>query len=76
MMAALVLNKKLNHKKTWTDIFIAFIERKYQPVLQKVLGIPKLIFEPDFIPNLLMKGSFMDLLQYTSQENLLRKFTF
>ena len=43
MMAALVLNKKLNHKKTWTDIFIAFIERKYQPVLQKVLGIPKLV---------------------------------
>lgn len=43
MMAALVLNKKLNHKKTWTDKLIAFIERKYQPILQKVLGIPKLV---------------------------------
>ena len=43
MMAALVLNKKLNHKKTWTDTFIAFIERKYQPVLQMVLGIPKMV---------------------------------
>jgi cobalt-zinc-cadmium resistance protein CzcA len=43
MMAALVLNKKLNHKKTWSDRFIAFIERKYQPVLQKVLELPKLV---------------------------------
>ena len=43
MMAALVLNKKLNHKKTWTDRFIIFIERKYQPILQRVLGIPKTV---------------------------------
>jgi cobalt-zinc-cadmium resistance protein CzcA len=43
MMAALVLNKKLSHKKTWSDRFIAFIERKYRPVLQSVLGLPKLV---------------------------------
>jgi cobalt-zinc-cadmium resistance protein CzcA len=43
MMAALVLNKKLNHKKTWSDRFIAFVERKYQPILQKILGVPKLV---------------------------------
>jgi len=43
MMAALVLNKKLSHKKTWTDRFIIFIERKYQPILQRVLGIPKTV---------------------------------
>ena len=43
MMAALVLNKKLNHKKTWTDRFVIFIERKYQPILQKVLQVPKTV---------------------------------
>jgi cobalt-zinc-cadmium resistance protein CzcA len=43
MMAALVLNKKLSHKKTWSDRFIAFIERKYRPVLQSVLALPKLV---------------------------------
>jgi cobalt-zinc-cadmium resistance protein CzcA len=43
MMAALVLNKKINHKKTWSDRFILFIERKYRPVLQSVLGLPKLV---------------------------------
>jgi cobalt-zinc-cadmium resistance protein CzcA len=43
MMAALFLNKKLNHKKNFTDRLMIFLERSYQPLLKKVLNIPKAI---------------------------------
>ena len=43
MMAALFLNKKLNHKKNITDRLMIFLERTYQPLLKKVLNIPKAI---------------------------------
>jgi len=43
MMAALCLNKKLNHKDTITDKFIRFLERRYQPFLNKVLDYPKAV---------------------------------
>jgi cobalt-zinc-cadmium resistance protein CzcA len=43
MMAALFLNKKLNHKKNITDRLMIFLERSYQPLLKKVLNIPKAI---------------------------------
>ncbi|MEY4279056.1 MAG: hypothetical protein RL377_1060, partial [Bacteroidota bacterium] len=43
MMAALCLNKKLNHKETFTDRLMQFLERKYQPLLKKVMTIPKLV---------------------------------
>lgn len=41
MMAALCLNKKLNHKETLTDRLMRFLERRYQPLLNKVLSYPK-----------------------------------
>jgi cobalt-zinc-cadmium resistance protein CzcA len=43
MMAALVLNKKLNHKKNITDKLMAWLEKMYQPILSKVLMIPKMV---------------------------------
>ena len=43
MMAALFLNKKLNHKATWSDRFMQFIERRYQPILNKVIQYPKVV---------------------------------
>ncbi|NCA31000.1 MAG: efflux RND transporter permease subunit [Chitinophagia bacterium] len=43
MLAALFLNKKLNHKKNMTDRLMIFLERSYQPLLKKVLNIPKVI---------------------------------
>ncbi len=41
MMSALFLNKKLNHKATFTDRLMQFVERRYQPLLNKVLSFPK-----------------------------------
>ena len=43
MMAALCLNKKLNHKDTTTDKLMRFVERRYQPLLNKVLSYPKTV---------------------------------
>ena len=43
MMAALVLNKKISHTKNITDRLMAWLERNYQPLLNKVLAIPKII---------------------------------
>ena len=43
MMAALVLNKKISHKKNITDKLMAWLERSYQPILAKVLQIPKVV---------------------------------
>ncbi len=43
MMAALCLNKKLNHKDTLTDRLMRFLERRYQPFLNKVLNFPKAV---------------------------------
>jgi len=43
MMSALCLNKKIRHEKNFTDKLIIWIERKYQPLLNKVLYFPKVI---------------------------------
>jgi heavy metal efflux system protein len=43
MMSALVLNKKLTHKKTFSDRMMGAIQRVYQPVLIKALRFPKTI---------------------------------
>ena len=43
MMAALCLNKKLNHKDTLTDRLMRFLERRYQPLLNKVIAYPKAV---------------------------------
>jgi cobalt-zinc-cadmium resistance protein CzcA len=43
MMAALCLNKKLNHKLTITDKLMIWLERKYQPLLSRLLAFPKTI---------------------------------
>ncbi|PTS97735.1 CusA/CzcA family heavy metal efflux RND transporter [Pedobacter sp. HMWF019] len=43
MMAALCLKKKLKHDLTFTDKLMIWLERKYQPVLNKVLSFPKTI---------------------------------
>lgn len=43
MMAALFLNKKISHKKSITDKFMEWLERRYQPFLKRVLKFPKMI---------------------------------
>ncbi len=43
MMAALCLNKKLKHHHTITDKLMAWLERRYQPLLQRLLVFPKTI---------------------------------
>lgn len=43
MMAALCLSKKLSHKKTMTDRLMSFLERRYQPMLGRMLRFPKTI---------------------------------
>ncbi len=41
MMSALCLSKKLNHKPGLADRMMAWLERRYQPLLRKALLIPK-----------------------------------
>jgi len=43
MMSALFLNKKLNHKKTVADRMMAWLERRYQPLLRRVMTYPKAV---------------------------------
>ncbi|WP_316803146.1 CusA/CzcA family heavy metal efflux RND transporter [Pedobacter nototheniae] len=43
MMSALCLNKNISHKKNLTDKLMAWLERRYQPVLSKALKFPKTI---------------------------------
>ena len=43
MMTALFLNKKLSHKKTFSDRMMEKLENFYQPLLNKALGIPRII---------------------------------
>jgi len=43
MMASLFLNKKLNHNQNFTDRLMVGLERFYQPLLKKVLNIPKIV---------------------------------
>lgn len=43
MMSALCLNKTISHKKNLTDKLMAWLERRYQPILSKVLQFPKTI---------------------------------
>ncbi|WP_276486047.1 CusA/CzcA family heavy metal efflux RND transporter [Paraflavitalea pollutisoli] len=43
MMASLCLSKKLTHKKTMTDRLMIFLERRYHPLLGKMLRFPKTI---------------------------------
>ena len=70
MMAALVLNKKLKHKQNMTDRLMKWLETKYQPILNKVLGIPKtvivstvLLFSVAVILLLNMGGEFIPQLE-------------
>lgn len=41
MMAALCLNKKLKHQLTFTDKLMVWLERRYQPLLNRLLSFPK-----------------------------------
>ncbi|HYK55491.1 MAG TPA: efflux RND transporter permease subunit, partial [Flavisolibacter sp.] len=41
MMSALFLSKKLNHKPGLADRMMAWLERRYQPLLQRMLNLPK-----------------------------------
>lgn len=41
MMSSLLLSKKLRHTKSLADKMMAWLERKYQPLLRYVLTIPK-----------------------------------
>lgn len=43
MMSALCLSKKLSHKKTITDRLMSWLERKYQPLLSRVLRFPRTV---------------------------------
>lgn len=43
MMSALFLNKKIRHKKNLTDRLVIWLERKYQPILLRLLSFPKSI---------------------------------
>ncbi len=43
MMAALCLNKKLNHKPSFTDKMMIWLERRYHPALVRLLNFPKAI---------------------------------
>lgn len=43
MMSALFLNKKIAHKKNVTDRLMIWLERKYQPALNRLLHFPKSI---------------------------------
>lgn len=43
MMSALIMRKKIIHKKTFSDRMMEFFERHYQPLLDKVLNYPKSI---------------------------------
>lgn len=42
MMASLFLKKKLSHKQTLTDRLMVWLERRYQPMLNRVLRVPRL----------------------------------
>ncbi|MBB6500194.1 CusA/CzcA family heavy metal efflux RND transporter [Pedobacter cryoconitis] len=41
MMAALCLNKKLKHQLTFTDKLMVWLERRYQPLLNRLLSFPR-----------------------------------
>lgn len=43
MMSALVLSRKITHKKTFSDRMMEFFERHYQNALAKVLNYPKTV---------------------------------
>lgn len=43
MMSALIISKKISHKKTFSDRMIGWIEIKYHKALEKVLAFPKVV---------------------------------
>jgi cobalt-zinc-cadmium resistance protein CzcA len=43
MMSALIMSKKITHKKTFSDKMMEFFERHYQKMLNKVLNFPKTV---------------------------------
>jgi cobalt-zinc-cadmium resistance protein CzcA len=70
MMASLVLSRKLNHKANITDRIIAWLERKYQPLLHKALmrpflliGITVVLFAASVVLLLNMGGEFIPELE-------------
>lgn len=70
MMSALCLKKKISHKKNITDRLMIWLERKYQPALNKMLRFPKsilvttlLIFSLAIALLLQMGGEFIPQLE-------------
>ncbi len=53
MVSSLFLSKKLNHRKTLADKMIAWLERKYQPLLKYILSIPKITLATTFVVSIL-----------------------
>jgi len=49
MMGAWLLNKKLSHKRSFADKMMERIQRVYNPLLKKVLQIPKTIVATAFV---------------------------
>lgn len=43
MMSALIISKRISHKKNISDRMMEFLERHYQHLLEKVLKIPKIV---------------------------------
>ena len=61
MMAALFLNKKLNHKNNITDRLMMWLERGYQPFLKKVLNIPKTVIGATILLFFISIGLLMNM---------------
>lgn len=70
MMTALFLNKKISHKKNFSDRMMLKVENFYQPLLEKALAIPRVIigavlavFVVAIITLSMMGGEFMPALE-------------
>lgn len=70
MMTALFLNKKISHKKNFSDRMMLKVENFYQPLLEKALAIPRIIigavlavFVAAIITLSMMGGEFMPALE-------------
>lgn len=53
MVSSLFLNKKINHKDSMADKMMAWLEKKYQPVLQYVLSIPRITLVTTFLVSMI-----------------------
>ncbi|NUM50250.1 MAG: CusA/CzcA family heavy metal efflux RND transporter [Flavobacteriales bacterium] len=48
MMSALIMSKRISHKQTLSDQMMAFIEKHYERMLNRVLRFPKLVISSAF----------------------------